>query len=335
MGTPNNARTSRLYRLGSRPVCGMPCGTSATVRRAAASRLVAVTPKRRAVRAALRLAALLPDRFSLGAVGPLEQLHGLHGIEAVLESVGPPGRLWPAVFWPPQPHRTRAYVHLLDDHGQPGGFLKLAQPGDAEALFRERDSLTAWDGGRGIVRTPKVVSSGTEPSSGASWLLVEPLPSTVRPVDEVPVEALLDVINGGARHVPEEELPSLSWWPALQRRLPEAPVGFRDALSRAVPSGVSVAPVHGDLAAHNMVQDGDRIWVYDWEDAAPDGPERTDRFGIGLFGRQPRDVLRDARALPAPELESFVWASAYGWANQAGRWPGIVSQWDESRGSTS
>lgn len=326
-------RRSRLYRLRNRPVCGLPVGTTALVRRSAASRLVGVTTKRRMVRFALRIAATLPDRLSLVPLRPLECLHGLTGLEAVLDIVGVDGSSWPAIFWPSQFERARAYVHLLDQEGRPRGFLKLAQARDASALFRERDALLIWNGGRGIVRTPKVISSGTDRLSGAAWLLVEPLPTGSRPLGRVPTEALLAEINGTRRDVAQPHLHKLTWWPALQERLPQAPATFREVLERISSSGVSVSPTHGDLGAHNMVSDGLRLWVYDWEDATPDAPADTDRFGINLFGTQPSEALRRAAALPESQQESFVWSCAFGWANRVGKWPSIVSMWDNWEGT--
>ena len=88
-----------------------------------------------------------------------------------------------------------------------------------------------------------------------------------------------------------------------------------------VPHGVEVCSVHGDLAAHNMVMDGARVWVYDWENSADDAPSKTDRLGMRLFGVEPGEVLRKARLLSPADRREFVWTCAFGFANNVSKWP--------------
>jgi hypothetical protein len=279
----------------------------------------------------------LPDWLPVGEKQSLPELHGLTGVGAALQSgaehLRPDGDLWPVVFWPPQYNRARVYIHLIDNIGEPVGFLKLAQADDTAALWRERDALCSWNGGHGRVRTPRVLASGTDATTSASWLLLEPLPRHAHPVEGRVSEGLISEIRRNRRHVGEHELTSLSWWSELQRRLPDASDSFRTAFAKVVQQGgVDVSWVHGDLAPHNMATEGSRTWVFDWEHSAPDGPSDVDTFTLEIADSSPTDVLRRAASLPKPKRDAFVWSCAYGLASQNANWPSVLDAWDSLRG---
>lgn len=326
------ARGARLYRIGSRPVCALPSGATTAVRRAAANRMIGETPRRRLVKSALGVVATLPDRFGLVRLTDLNRLPQLSGINQILDSIALSSTSHVAVYWPPQPTRPRAYIHLIDRQARPIGFLKLAQRGEEEGLSRERDALLEHAGGGGLLRTPHVIAHGIDEPSATTWLLVEALPEGARPVESPPIDELVMEITPQSHHVVPDRLPTLTWWLALQEQLASAPEGFQREFSRVARQGVTVGRAHGDLTPHNMARASSKVWLFDWEDSSGDAPVGTDRFALALSGRAGADLARDIRVRRGPDLDGFVWSAAFGLANRSGTWPTIVGEWDKSRG---
>ncbi|WP_188898457.1 hypothetical protein [Microlunatus endophyticus] len=281
------------------------------------------------------MAAKAPDSVAMVPILPLDQLPSLIDASAVLArveaTIGAEQRLWPVAFWPTQPGRDRLYLHLLTDSGKSRGFLKIARDADACGLKHEARALQERHGGSGLLRTPKVLASGGDPAENTSWLLVEPLPSDARPARQAP-DQLLTEISGPVRHVSTEELDQLSWWQTLGERLSDAPLELRRAVDRLIPYGVDVASIHGDLRPHNMVASRTRIWVYDWEESALDGPAGTDAFSLRVLGGSLRDLVRRIRSLTTDERNAFVWSCAFGWARASLPWRSATHAWNESGG---
>lgn len=287
-----------------------------------------ITWRRAAIRELLRAVASVPARRGR----PLAELPDLGDAEAVLADAAAHVGPWHAVaaYWPPDGYRNRAYVHLLDDHGRGLAFLKLATEADALALERERDALAALAGGSWPLTTPPLLASGETGST--RWLLTGALPrvgrQTLKPRLAVP-HGVIEEIRGEVRVVPRSGLDSLSWWADLQPRLDAAPGGFLQDLEDATAEGVQIGRGHGDFCAHNMVSVDGRIWVFDWEEYAPDAPIDQD---VVTFRLERGDDLAEVRGTPGdPSYRRFVMCCAFGLARDSPRFRPIVEAWPDGR----
>ncbi|HEX3222694.1 MAG TPA: hypothetical protein VHR35_09005 [Nocardioides sp.] len=287
--------------------------------------MLGITWRRSAVRAGLRALATVPVRHGR----PLEQLPGLADAEEILRRVTPHTGAWRAVvaYWPPQPERGRAYLHLLDDDGDAVSFLKLAGGYDAPALAREEAALESLDGGSIHFTTPRVRASGIV--GPTRWLCTDPLPTfgrqTLQPHLPLPVQ-VVDDIRGQTRWVAPTELDSLTWWADLQQRLDGVPSAFVDDLMDAVAHGVEVGRAHGDFGAHNLAFAAGRLWVFDWEAFAPDAPVEQDVVGFSLHRGKASEAAAGNR--DDKSYRRFVTCCAFGLAHDVTRFRTIVMGWN-------
>jgi len=76
----------------------------------------------------------------------------------------------------------------------------------------------------------------------------------------------------------------LSWWPAFQQRKTNV-----EPLATEIDSWsdreTEVCFAHGEFTNANMQYTRESIWVFDWEDSAPDAPVMTDEVGFFLGNR--------------------------------------------------
>jgi hypothetical protein len=252
----------------------------------------------------------------------------LEDVEAVLAEAARHVGRWHAVaaYWPPQPDRGRAYLHLLDERGRARAFLKLANGADAVALERERVALATLAGGSWPLTTPPLLASG---EAGATrWLLTGPLPKVgrqrLKPGMAVP-HNVIEEIRGGTRVVPPSGLETLSWWAGLKRPLEGVPEAFARDLEDATTDGVEVGRGHGDFCAHNVVNVAGRVWVFDWEEYAPDAPVDLD---VVTFRLERGDDLAEVRGAPGERAyRRFVMCCAFGLARDIPRFRVIVDGW--------
>jgi hypothetical protein len=310
-------------------MCGLPYGASARVRRAAAARLVGVTRKRRMARRLLDVAAVLPS----ARLAALASLPHLADAPAILETLSPDVAKWAwvASFWPTQPDRGRAYLHLFDDLGLPVGFLKLARGADANGLARERHALQRLAGGWDELRTPRALEWGH--TGETTWLLTEPLPEFGMQPDKSQMDLPSQAINrlgGETRFIPYLDLPTISWWDALQERLTSAPKGFRKLVAERAAEGIRVGACHGDFGPHNLAIANGQLWAFDWEEAVEDGPSSLDAWSFRLVQHGQMAVIQQAKQPTGRASSSFVWACAYALTHEIGGFRSLVSRWDEN-----
>ncbi|HET7041897.1 MAG TPA: hypothetical protein VFI13_07750 [Gemmatimonadales bacterium] len=315
-------------RLFGRYVCALPVGVSVRVRQGAAKRMVGMTLPRAVIRELLRVVATVPARRGRS----LAELPALGDAEAVLAEVAPHVGPWhaAAAYWPPDADRDRAYLHLLDDRGRGKAFLKLANRSDAAALDRERDALAALAGGSWPLTTPPLLASGE--TDATRWILTGALPrvgrQTLKPRLALP-HGVVEEIRGETRVVPPSELDTLSWWAALKPRLDSVPAAFLQELKTATADGLEVGRAHGDFCAHNVVTVAGRVWVFDWEEYAPDAPVDLD---VVTFRLERGDDLAEVRGAPGePAYRRFVMCCAFGLARDIPRFRVIVDGWSGLR----
>jgi hypothetical protein len=286
--------------------------------------MLGITWRRSAVRTGLAVLAGVPVRHGT----PLGQLPGLGDAEQVLREVTPVVAPWLAVaaYWPPQPERDRAYLHLLDDRGDAVAFVKLAGGADAPALAREEAALASLDGGTARFSTPRLRAAGV--AGPTRWLCTDPLPAfgrqTLKAHLSLPAQ-VVDDIRGETRQVAASELDSLTWWADLQQRLDGAPRAFVDDLAVAVADGLEVGRGHGDFGAHNLASAAGRLWVFDWEAFAPDAPVDQDVVGFRLHRGDELPAVAGPRGEAA--FARFVACCAFGLAHDVTRFCTIVRRW--------
>jgi hypothetical protein len=286
--------------------------------------MVGITWRRAAIRELLRAVASVPARRGR----PLAELPDLGDAEDVLAEAAPHVPPWHAAvaYWPPQQDRGRAYLHLLDERGKARAFLKLANGSDAGALDRERDALATLAGGSWPLTTPPLLASGE--TGDTRWLLTGPLPRVGRQTLKTSMKlphTVIEEIRGEVRTVPLSELDTLSWWSALQHRLPAVSDSFTLDLHDATADGVQVARGHGDFCAHNVVSVDGRVWVFDWEEYAPDAPIDQDVVNFRLVRG---DDMAEVHGGPGdPAYRRFVMCCAFGVARDIPRFRTIVDGW--------
>lgn len=226
----------------------------------------------------------------------------------------------------------KATLQLVDDHGSPVGYAKLAwNDATAEGIRTEASNLEPADGQARIARAPTLLSSGH--IAGHPYLVSSPMPASVA--------------SPGRHEPPPTPLELASLCP-LHRRALARDTGHFNALGgriervlagstvdrnlgaamRDIVDDITKAkallPVaerwHGDLAHWNTARDSDgRLWCWDWESAEPDVVAGLDalhwafsreRQSAGGIGRESLDRATDA-------------AATHLWANGTSRsdWP--------------
>jgi hypothetical protein len=252
----------------------------------------------------------------------------LGDVEAVLAEAARHVGGWHAVaaYWPPQPDRGRAYLHLLDERGRARAFIKLANGKDAAALEREREALELLAGGGRHLTTSPLLAAGE--AGNTRWLLTGPLPPVgwqrPKPRKTIPRD-IIGEIRGEPQVVDASEMATLSWWADLQERLDGAPDAFVRDLQDAISQGIEVGRSHGDFCRHNLARTLGRTWVFDWEEYAPDAPVDLD---VVTFRLERGDDLAEVSGAPGePAYRRFVMCCAFGLARDIPRFRVIVDGW--------
>lgn len=184
------------------------------------------------------------------------------------------------IVCPPQPDRARLYVHLIDEQGMPHGFAKVS-------FDEENDRLLAFE-----VETIRYLRRlrlklTYQPEillfdrwAGYSYVLFEPLPPQAKPVplgSQGFPEKWVNEYAGKVRHLTCKDVEHLLWWQCLLNKTTRN-TAFLNRLEEAVNQGVEVCRMHGDFGVENMAQDGNCIWLFDWEHSSGYAPQFTDRL---------------------------------------------------------
>ncbi|MFV2070992.1 MAG: phosphotransferase, partial [Pirellulales bacterium] len=193
------------------------------------------------------------------------------------------------VFWHPRHEETpnekrkRAIVHLFDRQLRPIGFAKISfDEQNDRRLQKEAEAIGQLQQlGLRQFRFPRVLLHRQH--ADHSYLLLEPLPTSGRPVD-LTLQAFprpsVREYAGAATPLPAEHVENLSWWGRYKHAIGERCNAFADELAERIGSGVEVCRVHGDMQPSNILWDGDDVWIFDWEDSCPDGPVMLDEINF-------------------------------------------------------
>jgi len=219
----------------------------------------------------------------------------------------------------------KALLQVMSMEGETLGFAKLARNEVTAAGIRvETSVLSEFDGGSGLVRTPRVLASGE--CNGLPFVMTEPLPASIRAVpmtrEGAPSAsefAAVSPVTGAAAPAETGHI----------RRMRERLVGLRaeglDGLSldlvaellddiRRFADPMPVAKRwHGDFAYWNVGRSPDgTLWCWDFENVEPDALAGLDvihwhasrrRSESGVIGVADRDgILSDS----AKTLRAFA-----------------------------
>lgn len=188
------------------------------------------------------------------------------------------------VTWPPQPSRRRLYVHLLDSNLEAFAFVKVACAEEDHAkLAVEADALSVL-GQLPLrrIRAPKLVHHGC--FEDISFLIMEPLPAAAKPLKlaaDYDSSSLTAEYRGEAKRLSASQITALSWWSQYMKAVRPEHQAFHARLLQLLPLGSEFDRAHGDLGLANIVNDGNHIWILDWESYHAVAPALAD--SIGLF----------------------------------------------------
>lgn len=296
----------RVYYFGGRPIFAVP-SKPRRLRLAGLARYQPVTPKRAAYRSLMYLSmmagadGLLSTTTDnpIGGDVELDFERWMTDVRHVLSDEQATG----VVFWPPQRDRGRIYVHLFGEDLRPLAFAKIAfDDHNSQCLHREAQTVgTLGERNLRTFRVPRVVSLGEV--ADAVTLVLESIPIAARPIESSPEAypaGCVVELAGTSRHVDVQEL---SWWHDNDRR-DDNP--FWSELAGFIGRGVPVCRAHGDFVIGNIVREGDRLWIFDWEESRPDAPVLTDEvaFFMGLYhARVLADPIEGLRLLAGRFLD--------------------------------
>jgi hypothetical protein len=233
-------------------------------------------------------------------------------------------------------HDGRTIELILKD----GGLLN-EEAGDAKPAFlRDAEREVA------VFRELLVPSSADVPrlyGSGSTWLLLERVGAP--PLTEVGyfstweatsrrLAALHDLLRGRrCRHLLRYDERFYRRWRERARLLNGDLGAIEHAYDRAVQRLLASTPtvIHGELYASNILTDGARVWVLDWETAAL-GPALVDlaAFTSGSWDDDARTALAlayHAAMTDPPPLETFLGELECARLHLAVQWLGWSETW--------
>jgi hypothetical protein len=196
------------------------------------------------------------------------------------------------VSFPGQSGRARFYVNLLSAEGVPLAFAKVSlDTKDDQQLETEASALRhlAAQPIRSF-RVPRLLVAGE--FQAHTYLILETMPAEARPVpaewEPIP-QRCRDELVAISRH--ERPVQDLSWWDRFRAIAGElGPLA--EAINGQAGRAASVAWAHGDFTRRNMCRVGREVWLFDWENSAPDAPVMTDEIRF-LWNRQARWIAAD------------------------------------------
>lgn len=282
----------RLYTIGGRPVFAVPA-VPRYMRRVALQRVLPATVKRALYRHTVDLSMVvrIDWLFSKSIEWPahgvtLDATDWREWLDGMREFFGV-AALTPAIIWPKRLDRGRIYVHLFND-GASIGFAKISLQSASDArLLQEAETLRELCARKlTCCHVPRLLAEGR--IAGHVFLLLEQFPASAQPLARnirAYPKRCVDEYSGPIQRVDATE--RLSWWSEYIRKVDDRCSVFHRELTSLLNDEIAVCRAHGDLSPHNVVSDGELLWIYDWEDSVTDAPKRTDGVGFYLSLNQP------------------------------------------------
>jgi len=314
MGSTKDCATYRVFRIGGNPVFAVPTRSRGD-RLAGIARYKPLTFKQSLYRSVMTLAIWSGfDRFISSTVfDPSFNNPGFDfGTWAdALPSTLSVTRVSVAIMWPHEAHRSRLYVHVLDDRHRPIAFAKIALDERNDRRLDKEDQLLSQLSEEAYVgiHIPRVIDYRAARPGAHAVLLLESIPVDARLVEPSESSYPADFIKsfaGTPRSLGAEGCNALPWWPSYVDQRERINPAFSAELSRAQTEAALVCRSHGDLTIANLMRDSnDDVWVYDWEESCPDGPVLADEISFFLSVHRPRTAA-DYETLIAGFRDRFL-----------------------------
>lgn len=189
------------------------------------------------------------------------------------------------VSFPSMLKRGRFYANLLSSNAEQLGFVKVSVDALNNVSFtREAETIrTLLTRSLHSFEFPKILCEGN--INSYRYIIWEPLPANARPLkskwDGIPKLCRDELITGSCR---VQKIEELSWWSSFQKRTSDIKP-LADEINSWTDREATVCFAHGDFTGSNMCNDNGLIWVFDWEDSAPDAPIMTDEVRFFLEAR--------------------------------------------------
>ena len=221
------------------------------------------------------------------------------------------------VTFPSTLERGRFYVNLLSLNAEQLGFAKVSTDAVMNdlSLAREAETIKRLLGSSMCsFEFPKIISEGK--TGLYRYTVFEPLPNNARPIkanwDGTP-QSCRDELAAGSYRV--QRIEKLSWWSLFQSVAAKV-TPLADEINSWTDRDATVCWAHGDYTRSNMCHDGGRVWVFDWEDSAPDAPIMTDevRFFLEAHGRM---IVNDPQRMGRLLARRFLTSTDGGAKNMA------------------
>ena len=214
--------------------------------------------------------------------------------------------LFPVIHAPVQAKRNRLYVHLLDQHGEPVAFTKLAlDETNNTQLSDELEMVTRLNADPPHrFRVPKILCAGL--FQGHRYLVLEPLPDGAHAASlnwEMLRGYLQELSAMEPRVLDERQVFATPWWQGFNEVARGLSPQFIEELQSLMGDFLPVAHVHGDPGVNNLVRVAGKLWILDWEASSKVGPRRTDEIAHYLSSHQ-RRIIR------SPRLAIYAFADA-------------------------
>jgi glycosyltransferase involved in cell wall biosynthesis len=215
--------------------------------------------------------------------------------------------LFPVIHAPVQARRNRLYVHLLDTHGEPIAFAKLALDElNNTQLLHEMEMVSLLNANPPErFRVPAILCGGL--FQGHRYIVLEPLPDGARAASmnwEMLHGYLQELADMETRVLDERELCATAWWQGFNEIASGLSPQFIEEFRSLINDFLPVGHVHGDPGVNNLVRVAGKLWILDWEGSSNVGPRRTDEIAHYLLSHQPR-IIR------YPRLAIYAFANAF------------------------
>jgi hypothetical protein len=211
------------------------------------------------------------------------------------------------VSFPGQATRGRFYVNLVSPAGAALAFAKVSLDTKNDGQLQSEAHALRDLAAQPIrsFRVPRLLVA--DRFHAHAYLVMETMPAEARPVrarwEPVPRRCRDELVEI-SRH--QRRLQDLSWWDRFRAKAPEvAPLAA--AVEGHHDREVDVAWAHGDFTRRNICMVGREVWLFDWENSAPDAPVMTDevRFFVNTqarwFGSRPAAVAQALRRRYLPD----------------------------------
>lgn len=223
--------------------------------------------------------------------------------------------LYPVILWPPHDDRGRIYVHFVSPRGEPRAFAKFSlDDTNNRELAAESGMLASFQANcPRTFHVPDLLENGEFESK--RFMIVGAIPDSAKTAPSRFEWFPRDVIDELRSMVPMRicagsSVEALPWWNRF-RGLGESYWPFAAYLSSLPERLFRLTRVHGDFGPANIMTDGKKLWIVDWEQSTDLGPWLADEISFYL-------ALNRKRILRSPFAARRAFACRYLGSDETG-----------------